>query len=161
MKVGKVTRAGLVAALYAALTVSPFLSSIGYSQWQVRIAEALTVLPFLYPETIWGLFFGCLVANLYSPYGLVDIFGGSLLTLVAAWLTSKAPSVYLAPLPPILINAFGVSVYISLISDIPYLPIVLSIGLGEIVACYGLGLPLLLGLRKRLGTHPSASSSQR
>ncbi len=152
MRVGKVTRAGLVAALYAAITVSPFLSSISYGPLQVRIAEALTVLPFLYPETIWGLFFGCFVANyLGSPFGLYDIFGGSLLTLIAAWLTSKAPSAYLAPLPPVLINAFGVSLYISFLSDIPYLPTALSIGLGETIACYGLGLPLLLALRRRAG----------
>lgn len=56
---------------------------------QVRFSEALCLLPFLFPETAWGLGVGCLIANLFSPYGALDIVVGSLSTLIAALLTAR------------------------------------------------------------------------
>jgi len=113
----QVSIAGLVGALYFAITITPGISAISYGQFQLRIAEALTVLPFLYPGTIAGLFVGCLLANLFGPFGIQDVVFGSLLTLAAAWLTfltRKVGRPALAPLPPVVLNAFGVSAYLHL-----------------------------------------------
>ena len=84
-----ICRAGIIAALYAVLTI--YLGSIAYGPFQIRPAEALTLLPLLYAESIPALFVGCLIANLVSPYGVPDIVVGSLITLVAACLTYIIP----------------------------------------------------------------------
>jgi len=146
-----VARAGIIAALYAALTIT--LAPISYGVYQVRIAEALTVLPFVYPAAIPGLWLGCLIANIFGGNGLPDIVGGSLCTLLAAWLTyltsridNLRVGIALAPLPPVIVNAFGVAAYLSGITGMSYLFVVQMIGLGQLVACYVLGIPLLLYL---------------
>ncbi len=140
--------AGIIAALYAVLTIS--LATISYGVYQIRVAEALTILPFVYPIAMIGLFVGCLVANIFGGNGLPDIIFGSLFTLLAGYLTylaskirSRKISLIMAPFPPVVINAFGVAIYLSLITDMSYLFVVQMVGVGQIVACYGLGLPLL------------------
>ncbi|MBC7186267.1 MAG: QueT transporter family protein [Calditrichaeota bacterium] len=150
----QIATAGIIGALYAALTV--VLAPISYGPLQVRVAEALTVLPFVTPWAIPGLYFGCMVANVFGGLGPVDIFGGSFITLVAACLTyllRRAGKAWLAPLPPIFCNAVGVSLYLHRIAGMPYWLTVLYIGAGEAIACYALGYPLLVVLRKRL--HPA------
>jgi len=142
----------MIAAIYVVLNI--IFAPISYGPIQVRIAEALVVLPFIDPSAIIGLFLGCFLANVIGPLGMVDIMGGSLCTLVAAYLTYKVKNPKLAPLPPVLINAFGVSIYLHLIFDLPYWITVLYIGIGEVIACYILGYPLLVLLiknKKRLG----------
>jgi len=142
----------MIAAIYVVLNI--IFAPISYGPIQVRIAEALVVLPFIDPSAIIGLFLGCILANVIGPLGMVDIMGGSLCTLVAAYLTYKVKNPKLAPLPPVLINAFGVSIYLHLIFDLPYWITVLYIGIGEVIACYILGYPLLVLLiknKKRLG----------
>ena len=149
--------AGIIAALYAVLTIS--LAPISYGVYQVRVAEALTILPFVYPIAMVGLFVGCLVANIFGGNGLPDIIFGSLFTLLAGYLTyltskirSRKISLILAPFPPVIINALGVAIYLSLITDMSYLFVVQMVGVGQIVACYGLGLPLLYYLNsKKIG----------
>ena len=84
-----ICRAGVIAALYAVLTI--YLGSIAYGPLQIRPAEALTLLPLLYAESIPALFVGCLIANLLSPYGVPDRVVGSLVTLIAACLTYVIP----------------------------------------------------------------------
>ena len=149
-----IAQSAIIAALYAALTV--ILAPISYGPFQLRVAEMLTVLPFLTPAAIPGLFLGCAIANLFSPAGIVDVVFGSLFTLLAAILTyllSKTRKPLLAPLPPVLINAFGVSLYLHLFFKMPYLVTALWVGLGEIAACYILGLLLLLVLSTKKLNH--------
>ena len=73
---------------------------------------------------------------------------GTLATLAAAWLSSRAKKPWLVPLPPVALNAFIVAGVLAFTSQMPYWPWVLSIGAGQAVACYGLGYPLLLLLRR-------------
>lgn len=146
-------RVGIIAALYAGLTIA--FHPISYGPLQVRISEALTVLPFLMPAAIPGLTLGCAIANLFGPFGLIDVVVGSSLTLIAALLTARVPRPWLAPLPPILVNAVGLSFYlptmagVPLIGGIPYLSTFLAVGIGQAVACYLLGYPLLMVLLRR------------
>ncbi len=146
--------AGIIAAVYAALTI--LLAPISYGVYQVRVAEALTILPFLYPVSILGLFVGCLIANIFGGNGLQDIIFGSLFTLIAGYLTYLTSKIKtrklgyaLAPLPPVVINAFGVAAYLSQITGMAYFFVVQFVGIGQLVACYFLGLPLLMYLRKK------------
>ncbi len=142
MRSKKVAKIALYAASYAVLTI--ILSPISYGPIQVRISEFMTLFPFIDKLAIPGLFIGCVIANLFSPAGWIDVIFGSLFTLIAAYLTRKMPNVYIAPIPPILINAFGVSLYLHLFFKLPYLLNVLYIGVGETIATYIIGLPILL-----------------
>lgn len=151
--------AGIIAALYAAMTI--LLAPISYGVYQVRVAEALTVLPFLYPVAIVGLFVGCIIANIFGGNGIQDIIFGSLFTLLAAWLTyltskikAREIALTLAPLPPVVINAFGVAAYLSPITGMTYFFVAQFVGIGQLVACYVLGLPLLLFLLKKRKQNP-------
>jgi len=152
IKLNYLVRVAMIAAIYVVLNI--IFAPISYGPIQVRIAEALVVLPFIDPSAIIGLFLGCILANVYGGLGMVDIIAGSLCTLIAAYLTYKVKNPKLAPLPPVLINAFGVSIYLHLLFDLPYWITVLYIGIGEVIACYILGYPLLILLiknKKRLG----------
>ncbi len=139
-----ITQAGIIAALYAAVTI--ILAPLSYGPIQVRVSEALTVLPFITPAAIPGLFLGCVVANVYGGLGMYDIMGGSFCTLLASFFTfllSRTKRPILAPLPPVVINAFGVSLYLHFLFGLPYLITVFYIGMGQILACFLLGYPLL------------------
>ena len=99
------TFAAMVAALYAVMGYFGDILSLTFGPVQLRFAEALTVLPFVFPAAAPGLAVGCLITNLLSPYGPMDVVFGTLATAIAAWLTIKVPRWYLAALPPILVNA--------------------------------------------------------
>ena len=145
-----ISRAAMIAAIYATLTIS--LSPISYGPLQFRVSEALTTLPWLYPEAAPGLFIGCLIANLFGGQGVWDVVFGSLATLAAALATSRVRSPWLAPLPPVLINAAVVGAVLSLVLGLPFWTVAAQVGLGQAGACYGLGLPLLFALTKAGGS---------
>lgn len=143
-----IARVGIIAALYVAVTFT--FSAISYGQVQVRLAEALTLLPMVMPEAVLGLFIGCLLANLLGPWGAVDIIFGSLTTLIAAFITYRFRYTAIAYLSPILLNAFGVSLYLYAFFRIPYWITVFYIGAGQAVAVLALGIPLLRLVKKHV-----------
>ena len=169
-------RAGAIAALYIALTYLTY--SFAYGEIQVRISEALTVLPYIFPEAVWGLTIGCFIANIGSPFGPIDMVFGTTFTLIAALITyylgRKKKPAFLAPIPPIIVNALGVSFYVTTLLGVlnksgnltipkskafsyvfthfalkPYLIGAVWIGIGEAIATVALGLPLLYFLLRR------------
>ena len=99
------TFAAAVAALYAVLGYFGDIFGLTFGAVQFRFAEALTVLPFLFPAAAPGLALGCLLTNILSPYGPIDMIVGTLATAIAAFLSIKMPRWYLAALPPIVVNA--------------------------------------------------------
>ena len=144
------TLAAMLAGLYAILTL--VLPIPQYHGVQLRVAEAMTVLPFLFPAAVPGLFVGCVIANLASPFPM-DVVFGSAATLMAAVLTQRMPHRYLAPLPPVLCNGLIVGAEVAWIQTgfgdafwAAYAMNALSVGFGQLVACYVLGLPLLRAL---------------
>ena len=151
----KLTLAAMTAAAYAALSLLGAVFGLTFGPIQVRFSEALCLLPFLFPEAVGGLFVGCLIANLLSPYGPLDAVLGSAGTLVAALLTQKAPKTWLAPLPPVVCGMVllgGMLAWYEVGFSDQFLPLfaanALWVGIGQAVSCYGLGLPLLRALRK-------------
>ncbi|MDY0255699.1 QueT transporter family protein [Gudongella oleilytica] len=142
MNIRYLTKASLIAAIYLVLVLLqalPFpMANLTFGPVQLRIAEGLTLLPLVESAAVPGLFIGVLLANFllapYSGFGLVDIIGGSLVTLIAAYLTSKAKNKYIGMLPPILLNGVIVSIWVSYFTKIPYLYTVLGITAGELVS---------------------------
>jgi len=143
-----VVEASVIAAVYAVLTFA--LMPLSYGLMQVRVSEALTVLPAFTPAAVPGLFVGCLVANALGPNGVVDIAVGSLATLIAAvgsYGLKRCPA--LVPLPPVLANAVLVGWELSYVYGMGALPVCMAwVGLGELISCYVIGLPLMKLLRK-------------
>ena len=155
-----ITTSAVIAAVYAALTI--LLAPISYGAVQFRVSEALTVLPFLMPSTVWGLFAGCILANLYTG-SILDIVFGSLATLLAALLTARygrrgnnVKNRILACLMPVLFNAvivgavltwgYQIQTFSSPLASYGFNA--LTVGLGEIGVLYLLGYTLLRQLPK-------------
>lgn len=144
-----IIQGGIIAAVYAALTlITPIFS---YGVGQVRISEALCVLPFFTPAAIPGLFVGCALANLGSPFGIIDIVCGSVATLLAAFATSKVKNKWLAPLPSVLLNGLIVGLMLAQVLGYPWWAAILYVAGGQAIACYALGMPLLFALDKFRG----------
>ena len=156
LTVRELTLAAVVAAVYFVLCYFGNIFQLTFGPVQVRLGEALTVLPFLFPATAPGVAMGCLLTNVLSPYGPIDMVVGTLATAVAAWLTMKTPRWYLAALPPIVMNAlllppmwawaeagavngaFWAAYWFNLWTFVA----------GEAIACYVLGTVLLKALPK-------------
>lgn len=142
--------AAIIAAVYAVLTL--ILPIPAFTGIQVRLSEALTVLPFLFPATAPGLVIGCFIANLFSPYAL-DVVFGTAATLIACIMTQHMPNRYLAPLPPVICNAVIVGAEIAWFETgfasafwPAYAFNAFTVGFGELLACYILGSVLLAAL---------------
>ncbi|GFN36029.1 QueT transporter family protein [Tepidimicrobium xylanilyticum] len=149
------TKASLIAGIYLLLVLIQIpMGNIAFGPIQLRIAEGLTLLPLVESAAIPGLFIGCLAANFllasYSSFGLVDILGGSLVTLVAAYLTNKMPNKILGALPPILLNGLIVSIWVSYFTNVPYWFTVLGISLGEMVSIAIFGTLMLTVYNKSI-----------
>ena len=146
-----VSTMALIASIYSILTV--VIGELGYSWVQIRISEALTPLPFLLGlPAVAGLTLGCIIANFFSPVGLVDMIFGPLLTLFAAVLSWKVNfgKKIVACIYPIVVNASGVSLYVSTYYGVPYEVSFVTIAVGEFIAALIIGFPLLLSIEKRI-----------
>ena len=146
----KLTRGAIIAALYAALTL--LLAPISYGEMQIRLSEALTLLPVMLPEAVPALAVGCLLANVLGGCTVFDIVFGTLATLLAALCTRALRSRILpASLMPVLFNGMIVGAVVHYCyAPVVALPLcMLFVALGEAVACCLLG-PVLLRMLRRL-----------
>ena len=152
----KLSRSAVIAALYAALGILSSFFNLAYGPVQLRFSETLCVLPFLLPEAVWGLFIGCFLTNILSPFGLLDLIFGSAATLLAALLSARCRTRFGAALPPIVCNAVLVGALLageetgaSALFGALFVYNALSVGAGEAAMCLLLGLPLLKLLEKQ------------
>ena len=160
----RLCRAGVIAALYTVLTYVflPF----AFGPFQIRPAEALCILPLLFPEAVPALFLGCILSNLGSPYLLYDVTIGASATLLAAistymvgrFLKNERLKPVLGGIFPILFNAFLIPVLIVFLygdtgsyasASIAYWAYFFSLLLTESVWVYALGLPLYYALKPK------------
>ncbi len=152
-----VAQAAVIAAFYAVLTL--FLQPLSFSGSQLRVSEALTLLPVLTPAAVPGLAVGCLISNLASPYGVIDVVLGTLATLLAAIFTRMMRNVRIKNLPvlsavfPVIFNAVAVGLSIAIMNQGGFTWGIffinaLTVALGEAIVCFVLGLPLCRVLEK-------------
>ena len=147
----KVTFGGLIAALYVALTFIANLCGLASGAIQVRISEALTILPVFTPAAIPGLAVGCVIANIVTGCLPWDVVFGSLATLIGAIgtrLLRKNP--YIAWIPPVVSNMAIVPIVLQKVYGVPdaWWYLVLTVGAGEVISCGVLGLLLYHSVRK-------------
>ncbi len=138
----------VIAALYTALTL--IFQPISFGAVQLRVAEALTLLPAVLPQAIPGLTAGCLISNLIFGSNVYDVVFGTLATLAAAlWTRAIRRKLWLAALPPVAVNAAVIGLVLTYAYGInaPLLNI-LTVGAGQAAVCYALGVPLAKYIRK-------------
>lgn len=145
-----ITQAAVIAALYVVLVV--VFNYISFGPIQFRVAEALTILPYFTPAAIPGLFIGCILANVIGGAVVWDIIFGSIATLIGAVFTYllRNKSKFLAPLPPVLANTIIVPWVLKYAYGAEEMVwfMAVTVGIGEILACYVLGMILLFALNK-------------
>nr|WP_294494694.1 QueT transporter family protein [uncultured Mediterraneibacter sp.] len=152
-KVLFMAQAAMITAIYVVLTLLG--ASLSYGEIQVRISEALTILPVFTPAAIPGVFLGCLISNILGGCILPDIIFGSLATLIGAVITwmLRNRSKFLAPVPPIVANMIIVPFVLRYGYMVP-LPIpfmMLTVGIGEVISCGVIGLVLYAALNRYRG----------
>lgn len=156
-----VVTAALIAAAYAALTYLSAAFGLAYGGIQFRLSEALNILAAFTPAAIPGLAIGCVISNIGSPMGLVDIAVGTLATLLAAISIRvmarfcKKATPFLCIIPPTLFNAVLVGIEITWflpegITWAGFSIIALEVAIGEIAVCGVMGVPLYYTVEKRL-----------
>lgn len=139
------TTGGIIAALYAALTL--LLAPISFGAGgtiDFRVAEALTLLPILTPAAVPGLTVGCFAANLICGAPWQDVIFGTLATLLGAVCTRKLrKNIWLAAAMPVVFNTVIVGTMLSVVYALPLWMMLFSVFAGEIAVCYLLGIPLI------------------
>ena len=150
----RLCRAGIIAALYTALTYA--FAPLAFGPFQVRPAEALCILAVIYPEAVFALTVGCALSNLASPYAFYDVTFGSMITLSAALFSYLVGSklknvpfkVFWGGFFPVLLNAIFIPFLILFIGGVDgsllvaYFTAFGSLLLTQSVWIYGLGTPL-------------------
>ena len=143
-------QAAAIAAVYVVLTT--VFAAFSFGEVQVRISEALTILPVFTPAAIPGLFVGCIISNFLGGAILMDVIFGSIATLIGAVFTYKLrnSSQWLAPVPPSVANALIVpfTVYYGYGVNLPIPFMMLTVGIGEVISCGVLGMILYGALSK-------------
>ncbi|MGX4599920.1 QueT transporter family protein [Faecalimicrobium sp. JNUCC 81] len=153
----KLTTLGLVAALYAVITLA--LSGISYGPIQFRMAEVMVLLPLLGKEYILALTIGCFLANVIGPYGVPDIIFGTLATFISTYLvyltgkTMKDKKVHLliASLWPTIVNAIIIGIMLNKFLGFPLILSMLQVGFGQFVVITIIGVPLFNMIEKKYG----------
>ena len=144
------SQGAIIAAMYVALTI--IFAPISFGAVQVRIAEALTILPLFTPAAVPGLFIGCLIANGLGGGILLDVIFGSIATLIGAILGYLLRfNRWLVPIPAVVSNTIIVPMVLKYGYgiDMPIYLMMIYILIGEIVGCYLLGELLATGILKR------------
>lgn len=139
------TQGALIAALYVVLTYCSSVFGLASGAVQIRISEALTILPVLTPAAIPGLFVGCMLSNLLTGSMILDVVFGSFATLLGAigtYVLRKSRIAYI--LPPILANALVIPMVLKQVYGLQEATwyLVLTVGAGEVVSVGVLGLLL-------------------
>ena len=147
----KLAVGGVIAALYVALTYIAAVFGLASGAIQVRLSEALTILPVFTSTAIPGLTVGCVLANLLTGCAPWDVVFGSLATLLGAvgtQLLKDKP--YIAWIPPVVANAIIVPFVLQKVYGVEdaWWYLALTVGAGEVIACGILGILLYHSIKK-------------
>ena len=152
-----ITQSAMIAAVYVVFTIFIASFNLASGAIQIRISEAMTVLPAFTNAAVPGLFAGCLLANLITGCAPMDVIFGSIATLIGALGTYalREKHRFLASVPPIIANTLIVPFVLRYVYNIPgSIPFfMLTVGAGEVVSCGILGQILyhaLMPLRNKI-----------
>lgn len=145
MNVNKLVRGAMVAALYAVLT----LTLPAYGPLQFRLSEIMTLLAFYNPFYIIPLTLGCAIANIASPFGIIDVIFGSLASFLALTAMSKTKNIYLASIWPAFFSIIiGLEIMFLSTEPINFFLVTGQIMLSEFVVVTIIGVPVIKAFMK-------------
>ncbi len=142
---------GVIAALYVVLTLLINAMGLANGAIQVRISEALTILPVFTAAAVPGVTLGCVLANVLTGCALWDVVFGSLATLLGALGTRMLRNrPLLAWIPPVISNMIIVPVVLQKVYGVPetFWYLMATVGAGEVISCGVLGLLLYFALKR-------------
>lgn len=148
-KTRKIIFISLIASLYAALTLS--IPGLSYGPLQFRVSEVLVLLAFFDPLYIPALTLGCALANLASPFGLVDVIVGSFASYLSLLMINKSKNIYIASLWPAFFSfIIGLEIYFLSSEPINFMLVTLQIAISEfvVVSILGVGIFKIIESRK-------------
>ena len=161
LSVRRLVRCAVIAAVY--VVVCLVLAPFSYGAVQVRVAEALCLLPVFGAEYIVGVTLGCFLANLLGST-VVDVVFGTLATLLACLVTYKLRDIRVkglaipASLPPVVFNmiivgAFEITFFFSDGAPTAMLAVfnAVTVGIGELISCTILGVALVKLIESNAG----------
>ncbi len=137
----KLVFTAILAAVYAVATIA--LAPISYGMIQFRLSEILVLLAFIDRKTIPGLVLGCVLANLYSQLGMMDVIFGTLATYISVMLMSRTKNIIIASLWPSIVNGIIIGIMLHVAFDLPLLLSILSVAAGEFVVVTTIGVPVV------------------
>lgn len=133
-------KTAMIATIYGVVTWA--FSFVSYGPIQFRVTEVMVLLAFIDYAYIPGLVLGCVLANLFSPFGIVDVILGSSATLIAAVLISKTKNLLLATIWPSITNGLIVGLELYFMVHTPFLINFGEVALGEFVVVTCIGYPM-------------------
>ncbi len=141
-----IVRTAIAAALYAALTLA--LAPIGFGPLQFRISEVLVFLVLLDKKYITGLTLGAIIANYFSPLGIIDMVVGGSATFISLYLMTRTKNIYWSAFYPCIVNGVMVGGALAWFYSLPFFLIASQVFLGQVGVIYLLGIPLFKYLQK-------------
>jgi|BioPla2DNA2_1021312.scaffolds.fasta_scaffold00379_22 uncharacterized membrane protein len=142
----RLVKIAVVAAIYVVITVA--IEPLSYGVIQFRFSELLMLLCFYKLDYCISLTLGCAIANLFSPFAIIDVPFGTLATLISAILIYKCNKLWLASIFPTILNGIIVGLELNIFYDLPLWGSALSVACGEFVVVTLLGVPVFLALQK-------------
>lgn len=136
----KIAQIGIIAALYAVMTIA--LAPISYGNIQFRVSEILTLFAFFNPVFIPGLTLGTLIANLFSPLGIIDVVFGTFATFISVFLMNKSKNFILASLWPTVINGIIIGIELFIVFGLPLVLSMIQVAIGEFVVVTVVGVTI-------------------
>lgn len=153
----KIVRTGLIAAIYTVITMA--IAPLGYGPIQFRVSEVLVLLAFIDPFYTVGLTLGCLLANIFGGYGVLDIVFGTLATFISCkgieltrrLIEKDTLSLIVASLWPVVINGVIIGLMLSYITKTPFYINMAQVGLSEFIIVTIIGVPVFKLLKPYMG----------
>ncbi len=142
-----IVRTAVAAALYAALTL--VLAPIGFGPLQFRVSEIMVLLVLIDKKYLTGLTMGAVIANYFSPLGIVDMVVGGSATFISLYLMTKTKNLYLAAFWPCIVNGIMVGGALSWFYALPFPVIAAQVFIGQVGVIYILGIPLYKYYKKK------------
>jgi len=141
-----IARTAIIAAIYAALTIG--LAPISYMAIQIRLSEILVLFAFVNPSLAPGLVIGTLIANLFSPLGMIDVLFGTIATIMSLRYMILSKNIWIASLYPTLFNGIIIGAELHFVYALPFALTILQVAAGEFIVVTLLGVPVMKALLK-------------
>lgn len=137
----------IVAAIYVVLTLA--LPWMGYGPIQFRISEVMVLLAFIDPLYIPALTLGCAIANLASPFGMIDVFVGSFASFISLYMIHKSKNIYIASIWPAVFSfIIGLEIYFLSNEPINFWLVTAQISISELIIVSLIGIPIFKMIEK-------------